>query len=282
MVTSFREIFAEIKGILKNSGIENYQFEASILAEFVLKIRHEEIPMMFEKSIDLGDKIRLVDFAKRRAEGFPLQYIVGEWEFFGYPFKVGEGVLIPRQDTETLVETVINLTKKASPKIVDLCSGSGCIGISLEKEICGADVTCVELSGKAFGFLQENITLNSSKARAVLGDVLSEDFAKNFTDFDVVVSNPPYLSLEDMNALQKEVSFEPEMALNAGEDGLFFYREVTRIWKNALKKGGKIAYEIGINQENSLREILAENGFFNIEMHKDLCGIFRVVTAEKN
>lgn len=197
------------------------------------------------------------------------------------PFYVGEGVLIPRQDTETLVETVLKIKLPENPKILDLCSGSGCIAVSLALNIKNADVTAVEISDKAAEYIKKNAELNNTDLNIVKDDVLSEKTAAIFSGIDAIVCNPPYLTAEDMKSLQKEVTFEPETALFGGKDGLDFYRSITKIWKDCLKSGGILAYEIGMGQEDAVMKILEENNFINIEMTEDLSGIIRVVRGEK-
>ena len=154
------------------------------------------------------------------------------------PFYVGEGVLIPRQDTETLVETVLKIKLPENPKILDLCSGSGCIAVSLALNIKNADVTAVEISDKAAEYIKKNAELNNTDLNIVKDDVLSEKTAEIFSGIDAIVCNPPYLTADDMKSLQKEVTFEPETALFGGKDGLDFYRNITKLWKDCLKSGG--------------------------------------------
>lgn len=225
------------------------------------------------------DKKRLEELTEKRKSGYPLQYIIGEWDFYGRTFKVGEGVLIPRQDTETLVDAAKEIQCEKNV-VIDLCSGTGCIGITLEKEL-GAKVYAVEKSVAAANFLKENITLNSSAMTLVMGDALDNETASRLPEADIIVCNPPYLTSEDMNMLQKEVSYEPESALFGGKDGLDFYRGITTLWKNKLKSGGYFIYEIGMGQHTDVAEILVSNDFENITYKYDLCKIIRAVIARK-
>ena len=166
-------------------------------------------------------------------------------------------------------------------KILDLCSGSGCIAVSLALNIKNADVTAVEISDKAAEYIKKNAELNNTDLNIVKDDVLSEKTAEIFSGIDAIVCNPPYLTADDMKSLQKEVTFEPETALFGGKDGLDFYRNITKLWKDCLKSGGILAYEIGMGQEDAVMKILEENNFINIEMTEDLSGIIRVVRGEK-
>ena len=195
-------------------------------------------------------------------------------------FNMGEGVLIPRQDTETIVDTALKMfAGKKDITVIDLCSGSGCIGIALERKLdCGRAV-CVEKSEKAAEYLRENISLNGSGAEIVMGDVTDEKLVEDMPEADLIVCNPPYLTTEDMDALQREVTFEPAEALFGGEDGLDFYREIVRKWKKKLKSGGVMLFEIGIGQEDEVMRLMIQHGFKNVRCRKDLCGVYRCVSG---
>ena len=279
MVT-LNELSTNLKALLKENNIENNVFEARCILEHALGFTHEKL-IASAGAVLTEEQTELVrSLAEKRISGYPLQYILGEWEFFGLPFYVGEGVLIPRQDTETLVEAVIaKAAGLTSPKILDLCSGSGCIAIALEKNIPGAKVAAVEYSKPALAYLLKNTELNGSDVTAYEGDVLSGSFSENFSGIDIITANPPYLTSDDMNVLQREVTFEPDTALFGGNDGLLFYREITKKWKNCLCDSGSLFFETGINQEKDVADILSLNGFEDIRMHTDLNGIIRVVSG---
>lgn len=284
MVTaiSVTALYNNTKAILKMSGNENYRMEASLLIEKVTGFKKHELAILGYKIASQEQIEQISKLIERRKSGEPLQYIVGEWEFYGLNFKVGKGVLIPRQDTETLIDVVIEELKSSeNPCIVDLCSGSGCIAVTLDKNLKDSQIFAVELSDEAIPFLNENIAYNNSDVKVVAGDVLDENILCSFPQFDCIVSNPPYLTENDMVVLQKEVRFEPEMALKGGNDGLYFYREIIRLWSKKLKQNGLIAFEIGINQEDDVKNILKENGYKDISFKKDLCGIIRVVYGRK-
>ena len=281
MVTGALFVYKRTKETLDKAGIESSQFEAKELIRYFLSISEAEIYSDVQKDFEPKDIEQLESTLKKRADGYPLQYIIGEWEFYGYRFKVGDGVLIPRADTETLIEAVKSLELK-SPVITDLCSGSGCIAVTLEKEISGSEVYAIEYSDKAFSYLKKNIEINNSKVHAVLGDIFDEKVILEMPLSDIIVSNPPYLTEKDMNNLQKEVSFEPEMALRGGSDGLDFYKKIVSLWKKKLKNNGYIVFEIGINQEEAVSKIFKENGFSDVKYYKDLSGIIRVVLAKIN
>lgn len=273
-----RGLLREIVGELSAAGIDNARFEAECIMESAGIPR---ITLLTEPDMSVSEETvgATRAMSARRARGEPLQYILGEWEFYGYPFKVGEGVLIPRQDTELLTELAEGFLKRNGGGLVaDLCAGSGCIGISLARR-CGCGVKSYELSEAAFGYLVRNIELNDvgGKVEPVRADVLSFAPAE---EFDVIVTNPPYLTGTDMERLQKEVSFEPKSALYGGSDGLDFYRGILPRWTGCLKKGGLFAAEIGIGQEKEVMRIFEENGI-KAECAKDACGIYRVVYGLK-
>ena len=242
-----------------------------------------------EVSEDIAKKV--ISAAEKRAEGYPLQYILGQWEFFGRQFKVGEGVLIPRPDTEVLVEEVLKrLSKSEKHSIIDLCSGSGCIAVTLAKELEGSDVYAVELSGDAFPYLAENVKRNGANVKLLRGDVMNGAIMENFRDpeepdeyinIDCIVSNPPYLTEREMAELQKEVTFEPHKALYGGVDGLQFYRVIARLWSEVLAADGLMIFEIGSEQAEDVKNILASCGFGNILTANDATGAVRVIGGYK-
>ena len=243
----------QIEELLKSAGIEDYAFEAKLLA-------NEE--NAFEK-------------AEKRITGYPLQYILGEWEFYGLPFNVKEGVLIPRADTEILVEQLLSLAKKGQ-SVLDLCAGSGCIAITAAKY--GLNATGVELSETAFEVAKENAALNGAEITLIKDNVFG--FEKKAQGYDFIVSNPPYLTKKEMGELQKEVTFEPQMALYGGEDGLVFYKYIAENFFPVLKAGGYLLFEIGCKQADALCEILKEK-YTGIKVVKDYGGNDRVVIARK-
>lgn len=278
------ELYTNLKSMLRLMNIEEYSFEAKLIFEKAFESELPRILMNRDSAVPENILKDIQDMTEKRRNGLPVQYIVGEWEFYGYPFKVGKGVLIPRQDTETLVDYVLEICRRnniKSPKIIDLCSGTGCIAITLKKEIPDSEVYALELSENALEYLEYNKKLNNADIKIIKADVLEDNSRKNLPVFDIIVSNPPYLTKQDMQELQKEVQAEPESALYAGEDGLYFYKKITPLWKKSLKKGGIIVYEIGINQHDSVSDILKSDNFEKVEFIKDTAGIIRVVSAVK-
>lgn len=267
-MVSARQAVFELCTMLKLGGVEDTAFEAKEIFREVtgrLPIITDEITQE-----QLGDMLML---AKKRAEGVPLQYLFGKWEFYGLPFFVGEGVLIPRPETELLAELAINELKNGG-KMLDLCSGTGCIAISAAKNT-SAEVWAVELHEKAFSFLEKNIKLNNANVKAVKGDALDGEVVSE-ANFDIITANPPYLTKTEMDELQREVRHEPETALFGGEDGLDFYRALAPIWSKRLSKGGILAFEVGDKQAEAVEKILLETGL-ETKIASDLQGIGRVV-----
>lgn len=278
------ELYTNLKSVLRLMNIDTYAFEAKLIIEKAFDSELPRILMNRDSAVPESILDNIQDMTEKRKKGFPIQYILGEWEFYGYKFKVGEGVLIPRQDTETLIDYVLDICRKnnmKSPKIIDLCSGTGCIAIALKKEMPDSEIYALENSGIALEYLEYNAKLNQADIKIMEADVLEDKYTDNFKDFDIIVSNPPYLTRQDMRELQPEVRFEPITALYAGEDGLYFYQRITPLWKKILKSGGMIVYEIGMNQHESVSDILESNNFNQTEFIKDTAGIIRVVSGVK-
>lgn len=225
---------------------------------------------------DFVNMKRLADFLWRLKTGEPLQYVMGKWDFYESEFFIGEGVLIPRPETEELTELVIDYAKSLEkPVIFDLCSGSGCIGISVAKKLSNAFVYCIEKSKDAYKYLERNAK-GVANVECILGDINNEF---DLPSADIIVSNPPYIKSGDMKTLQKEVKKEPSMALDGGYDGLDFYRIINDKWKKYLKDNGRLFLEIGEDEGESIKDALS--AFSNITVKKDLSGNDRMVVADK-
>ncbi|MCD7804444.1 MAG: peptide chain release factor N(5)-glutamine methyltransferase [Oscillospiraceae bacterium] len=275
-------LYNEILSALESGGIEDATFEADVMFEevfgrdFKLKLMTGQLERTETEAEKLNEMLR------RRLSGEPLQYIVGRWDFYRGEFSVGEGVLIPRQDTETLVETAFKLVKDIkAPKILDLCSGTGCIAITLSELLPKAEVHAVELYDDAYSYLEKNIAEHHSPVIPHKLDALSEESAELFQNLDLITCNPPYLTGEDMLELQEEVKHEPETALFGGADGLDFYRAIPTLWKKSLREGGYIAFEIGATQGEAVKAILETSGYADARVIKDFCGKDRVAVAKK-
>lgn len=276
-MSTAREILKKTEQTLAAAGIEDPEFEAGVLLEDIGGQAPAAIQLCPETELSEERAAAVAKAAKRRSGGYPLQYIIGSWDFYGRRFACGEGVLIPRAETELLCECVIKyFAKRSAPRIVDLCSGTGCIAITLAKEIPGAKVTAVELYDGAMKYLERNNAAFGGCVSAVQGDALVP-----FGEFDCVVSNPPYVAAKEMPTLQREVLAEPETALLGGEDGLDFYRTIAKNWYEHIAHGGFIAFEIGETQGRAVENLLKENGYYGVSVWEDYAGLDRIVTAMK-
>ena len=256
----------ELTAALRAGGTEDPELEASWILE------------------DAHTPEQAREIAQRRAAHEPLQYLLGKWEFYGMPFYVGTGVLIPRADTETLVEAVLARVPDApGQQITDLCTGSGCIALALAAHMTHTQFTGIDLSAAALEYARRNQTLNGLRnARMCRADVLDAAAASQYHDLAAVVCNPPYLTAAEMQQLQQEVRYEPQEALAGGADGLDFYRRITELWRDSLRNGGLLAYEVGYEQADAVAALLAENSFSDIETVSDYNGIERVVLGRKH
>lgn len=263
-----------------SAAADSPEFEAGVIFEEVFG-RDFRLKLLAEDAACPEDCEKLVGSAvKRRLSGEPLQYIIGKWEFYGEELKVGSGALIPRQDTETVVEAALKfLSGRTSPKAADLCSGTGCIALAIKSNRPDTDMTAVELYPEAFEILAENVS--GKGINAVRADVLDPKTAESFSELDLITVNPPYLDIGDMENLQREVAFEPRTALYGGRDGLDFYRAIPKIWRNSLKDGGAVISEFGLNQENAVKKLFEEAGFRDITLIDDLTGRKRAISALK-
>lgn len=268
------DIKRELSQRLKANGVDAADFEATQIIEFVL---NRSIVLWDEAVVNQEQQSAIDEICSRRIKKEPLQYIFGQWEFYGLPFFVGEGVLIPRSDTERLVERALTfLTKGERHTVFDLCAGSGCIGIAIAKN-GNSEVVFFEKSKLAIEYLKKNCELNSVDAWVFQCDVLENPPSNVEGVADIIVCNPPYIATNIIATLEKEVQCEPIMALDGGDDGLVFYKAITSKWKKALKPGGKLIFEIGFDQADAVSLILANEGFSEICVDKDYDGNDRVV-----
>lgn len=262
---------------LESAQIEDAAFDATCLVQKVFNLSRTGLITHGGDSISDESFDKLISLAARRAKREPLQYILEEWSFCGFDFCVGEGVLIPRDDTEVVVNLCRDFLKTQSCKnTIDLCAGSGAISVALEK-LSNATVTAVELSDTAFSYLQKNLTLNNCTAKAVKGDVYRchTQFANG--SYNLIVSNPPYIKSNEIPTLQQEVQKEPQMALDGGSDGYDFYKAIINLWSKKLCSGGALAFELGENQADFVAELLKKQGFNHIKTALDLSGTQRAI-----
>ncbi len=276
MSVTFGQIYHKAKQRLAEAGCESPAFDVIQLMDTVFHISREQLAVRGEEAVPEEMLDQFLHLVKRRAAGYPLQYLVGRWEFMGLPFQVGEGVLIPRADTEVLCERVLEFLKgKESPRVLDLCSGSGALAISIARFCPGAQVTALEKSADAMEYLGKNAQLNGVQVEMLEGDMLLDP--PELGKFDVIVCNPPYIPSYELETLPTELSYEPAMALDGGGDGLVFYRALVQNWLKLLKEEGLLAVEIGSEQGQSVKDLFCHHDLRQVRVCKDLAGLDRVV-----
>ncbi len=274
---TYQEAVKNGEMVLNLAGIADAKVDAWLLFEMACKVDRQFYYLHMDEDITMEQQKEYEIALKKRTEHIPLQYIVGEQEFMGLKFKVNSSVLIPRQDTETLVEEAL---KKIRPdmKVLDMCTGSGCIIISIIKNVPSAEGYAVDISKQALNVAKEN-----AKSNEVPVNFERSDLFDNVTGvYDVIVSNPPYIPTAEIPKLMPEVgSFEPLEALDGKEDGLFFYRKIVAECGSHLRDGGYLLFEIGCEQAEAVTTMLREAGFYEVQVVKDLAGLDRVVIGRK-
>lgn len=262
--------------------IESPRANAEILLAEILHCKRLDLYLSFDKPLS-GIELNLYrEYIKKRAMHIPLQYIIGSVEFYNLKFIVNENVLIPRPETELLVEQIINDFKdKSRLKILDIGSGSGNISLSLAKNLKEAFVTGIDISENAINLAKENAELNKiNNVEFKLFDVMSEEIFQ-LDKFDLIVSNPPYVSEPDFYNLEPELKVhEPRIALTDNADGLSFYNRITSIAKNILEKPGYLYFEIGKDQQKTITDKMRKENFTDIKIYKDYAGIDRIICGE--
>ena len=280
-ISTLQTIYREGKEQLELSGVPDADLDAWYLLEFVTGISKARYYGNPEAGMEEEEVLRYRDVIRQRAERIPLQQITGEQEFMGFSFQVNEHVLIPRQDTETLVEEALGVLKPKM-EILDLCTGSGCILLSLlklgEKQgIAGLKGTGADISREALKVAEENgrrLEIPGDQLAWVRGDL----FEKLEGPFDLLVSNPPYIPSGELSGLQEEVRLhDPALALDGHEDGLYFYRRIAAEAGKYLRDGAFLMLEIGWDQGEAVRGLLEAAGYQEVEVKKDLSGNDRVV-----
>ena len=270
---------------LKNEDIDTYKLDAQLLLGMVIAKDRIYLITNRDKAISNKDEKEYISLIEKRKKKMPIKYILGETEFMGFDLEVEEGVLIPRGDTEILVEEVLSLIKEDDElEICDLCSGSGAIGIALAKNRNNITVDEIDNFSIPERITKRNIIKHSLEDRVkfIKSDLLKEPINSN-KKYDIVVSNPPYIRAEEINNLMDDVRlYEPHTALDGGEDGLIFYRRIVSESKLVLKNNGILAFEIGHDQGESVKSLMEENGFSDVRLLKDLAGLDRVLIGYFN
>lgn len=281
MPRTYNQIFLDARKRLKDYGVEAYSLEARVILAHAAEKSMEALMRDINLYSATGVEERVEELMARRLKGEPVAYITGEWEFYGIPLEITSGVLIPRVDTEVLVDTVVLALKgrKMDARILDLCSGSGCIGCAIAKTLPATRVVMVDSSRKALELSKINADKNDLFPRVSFmeADVMGMP-PMMLGSFDILVCNPPYIPTADIETLDISVKdYEPRAALDGGEDGLDFYRAVLKRWKNVVRIGGLMMFEVGVDQANAVAALMRDAGITEIGFAKDTLGIERVV-----
>ena len=272
-----------LRSLLIRAGVENPDGDSRLILEHITGYSGAAFLVHDRDDVARDAEQQALSMARRRAGGEPIQYVLGTWRFMRRDYAVGEGVLIPRDDTEVVVRAALDRIRGVpSPAVADLCAGSGIIAITLAKELNRPTIIAVEKSAEAYAYLEKNITAHGADMRAILADL--RDCANEIEDcsLDLLISNPPYIPSGEMDTLQREVRYEPRLALDGGDDGCDLYRAIIRLWTAKLKKGGIIALELGEDQFEPVSRMLEEHGYTAVRGYEDIQGTIRAVTAERN
>ena len=280
MAITYNNLYLDIRQQLRKAGIEAATLEARELVCFGTGKSRDELTRDggLYASPELERRVR--DLVDRHLAGEPVAYLIGEWEFYGLPLDISRDVLIPRPDTEVLTEQAIGYIKTLGEcRVLDLCAGSGCIGLAVAAQAPQSRVVLGEWSDGALKICWQNIRRNGLSGRVVpMQADAREKPEKSLGDFQCIVCNPPYIPRADIDGLDNSVrDYEPHLALDGGEDGLDFYRAISEKWRDALTPGGRLYFEVGIGQADSVLRIMRAQGFGDIQVVKDLHGIPRVV-----
>ena len=280
MAITYNDLYLDIRRQLRAADSGDPTLEARELVAFACGKTREELLRDSRLYVTPEVEARVRALVQRHLDGEPTAYLIGEWEFYGLPLDISRDVLIPRPDTEVLAGLAIDFVRKQGEcRVLDLCAGSGCVGLAVASQCPGSRVVLGELSEGALRVCRQNIRRNGLSGRVVPMqlDALAAPPAQ-LGEFRCLVSNPPYIPAGDIPGLDPSVrDFEPHMALDGGADGLDFYRNLAKEWKNALTVGGKLFLEVGIGQADDVLRLLRAQGFGDLEITKDLNGIPRVV-----
>ena len=280
MAITYSNLYLDIRAQLRKAGVEAATLEARELVCFGTGKTKEELTRDGSLYASPDTEKRVRELMERHLAGEPVAYLIGEWEFYGMGLDISADVLIPRPDTEVLVEQALAYLRTAGEcRVLDLCAGSGCIGLALAAHAPAVRVVLGEYSDAALKICRQNIRRNGLSGRVVpiQVDALARP-ERALGEFQCIVSNPPYIPRADIETLDGSVKdYEPHMALDGGEDGLDFYRSIAQQWKDALLPGGRLYFEVGIGQADDVLRIMRKEGFGDIQIVKDLAGIPRVV-----
>ena len=278
---TYNDIYLSARNLLRQSGVEAFSLEAKLLVAGAAGKTTAQL--LRDMSLYASNKIEdtVTEYIARRLRGEPVAYITGSWEFYGLPIVTTPDVLIPRMDTEKLVDTAKELLtgRKMNARILDLCCGSGCITCAIGHEMPATRLVAIDISANALEVCRRNIAAQKLISRVICmqADALSSP-PLGIGEFDMIVSNPPYIASDEIKTLDVSVKdFEPVWALDGGEDGLKFYKAIIKYWKSLLRQGGYLLFEVGEGQAQAVRDMLSAAGFGYTGTRKDTLGIDRVV-----
>lgn len=286
VATTYNNLYLDARKRLKAAGVEAAQLEARELVCFAAGKNREQF--LRDMSLYASDEVeaKVAELMNRRLEGEPVAYLIGEWEFYGLPLDISRDVLIPRADTEVLAEQAILAARAAGEgaRVLDLCAGSGCVGLAVAANAPQCRAVLADVSEEALKICRQNIRRNDLNARVTCVQADARQAPSSVLwDFDVIASNPPYIPTRDIDGLDSSVrDYEPHLALDGGDDGLDFYRDIAEKWRTALRLGGVLLFEVGIGQAADVEQILARCGYEDIETFQDTGGIWRVVKGTAN
>lgn len=281
---TYNDIYLQARNALREHGIEGYSLEARLLVATAAGKTAQELLRDLSLYTTPEMAAKVADLTERRIAGEPVAYITGAWEFYGLPMVITTDVLIPRMDTELLVDAAKELLNghKMDARVLDLCCGSGCIACAIGHELPATRLVAVDISANALEVCRKNIAANrlSSRAICMQADATSSP-PLSMGQFDMIVSNPPYIRSADMRKLDPSVrDFEPSWALDGGKDGLKFYKAIIKYWKALLRPGGYLLFEVGEGQVESVKEMMLTGGFRAVSSKFDTIGVERVVIGK--
>ncbi len=286
MATTYNNLFLDTRARLKKAGVESAQLEAREIICVAADKSREQFYRDMSLYVSSAMERRVEELVRRRLTGEPVAYIIGEWEFYGLPLDISRDVLIPRLDTELLAEQGILKARESGEgaRVLDLCAGSGCVGLAIAANAPECRVVLGELSEGALRVCKQNVRRNELNARVTCLSVNAlEPPSSTLWDFDAIVCNPPYIPSGDIDGLDVSVrDYEPRMALDGGADGLDYSRAIAAKWKPALRLGGALIFEVGMGQAPAVEDILEQNGYEEIRILPDTQNILRVVMGIAN
>ncbi|MDR1522814.1 MAG: peptide chain release factor N(5)-glutamine methyltransferase [Endomicrobium sp.] len=277
-----KDIFSVLqtaKKFLNLKGLSEYKSDSEVLLSFILQIKRSKLPFVYNQILSSDQLCQFEKYILRRSKREPVAYITGYVGFMGFEFRVNKNVLIPRPETELLVETVLDLatTKQKSLEILDLCTGSGCIAISLAKMGTFKSIIATDISKYVLEIAKENAKINGLENIVFIESDIFTNLKQR--KFDIIVSNPPYVTEEEYMFLEEDLMYEPKLALTAKDEGLFFYSEIAKNAKKFLNNSGHIFLELNPNKVNQIKKIFIDNNFKGIEILKDYSQLSRIFKA---